>query len=89
MLNWVDENQHPHPFGLSSPSGRIEVSAEAGAPTSIRCATQSERSVWMLNGINENQHPRPFGLSSPSGRIEVSAEADAPGFPIGKLKNAN
>ena len=77
MLNWIDENQHPRPFGLSSPSGRIEASAKAGAPTSIRCATQSEPSLYMLNWIDENQHPRPFGLSSPSGRIEVSAQAVA------------
>jgi len=32
MLNWIYENHHPHPFGLSSPNGRIEVSAEARAP---------------------------------------------------------
>ena len=60
MLNWIDENQHPRPFGLSSPPGRIEVSAEAcapGFPTAlssaayrrVRFATQSERSVCMLN----------------------------------------
>jgi len=68
MMNWIDKNQHRRPFGLSSPNGCIEVSAEACAPVSpivlssvayrrVRCATQSERCVWMLNGIDESQPP--------------------------------
>jgi len=40
MLNWIDENQHPRPFGLSSPNGRIEGGAPAMALPPIRCESK-------------------------------------------------